>query len=119
MFAGEHFPGSTEAMGNFIENQQGAVFVTRGPDLFPIIHRWNEWRAPHSFADHGGDITFLLQHIINVVGAFKIAGGAAGEGAMPVVGRGHVLAAGQQGADAAAENGLAANGYGVQRRAVK
>ncbi len=109
MLAGEHLAGAAEAVRNLVEDQQRAVFVACGAHLLPIVQRRNERRAAHGLADDGGDIALLRQHILDVIGAKEVARRAAFERAMPIVRRRHVLAAGQQRAGAAAEDGLAAD----------
>src|SRR5256886_8999839 len=119
VFASEHPSGAAKPGRNFIEDKQRAVFVAGGADAFPVVERRNERRAPNGLADDSRHITFFFEDIFNVVGTGEIAGIAAANRAVAMVRRRDAFAASQTPADAAAKNGLAANGNSVERSAMK
>ena len=119
MLAGEHPSGAAESDRDLVEDEQRSVTVAGGTHATPVIGRRNERSAPDGLADDRGDVTLLLEDVINVIGALEAAGGAAAERALQWFGGRDVFAPGEQGADALAEDGFAADGDGVEGSAVE
>ena len=88
--------------------------VASSPNRFPIIGRRDVGSAAHGLSNHRGDVTFFLEHILDVAGALERALGAALEWAMRRVRRRHMLGAGQERADALPKDGFAADRNGVE-----
>lgn len=119
VFAREHLPSPPQAGGDLVQNEQRAVFVTRGPHPPPVVRRRYERRGAHGLADDRGDVTFLFEDVLDVVGALEPAFAAAIPRAMPGIRRRHMLAARQQRAEARAEERLTPDGTGLDRGAVE
>src|SRR5258705_2623785 len=119
MLAGEHFAGAPEADWTFVENQQCAVLVAGGADFLPIIDWRNEGRATDGLCNHSRDVAFFFEDVLDVISTLKVAGLAAFEGAVAVIGRRHMLAPREQRTDAATEYGFTSNRDRVERCAVK
>ena len=104
---------------DFVEDKERAVFIARSANSFPVIRRWNEWNGTNGFADDSRHVAFLLQNVVNVIGASEGTSRAAFEGTMAIVGGGNVFAAGQQRANVPAKERFAPDRYGIQGRAMK
>ncbi len=119
VFAGEHTARAPQADRDFVEDQEGAVPVAGGPNPLPVVEGWDERSATHRLRDHGGDVAFAFEHVVDVVRAGEGARFATPERAMAGVWGRDVFTARQEGADIAAENGFTADGDAIEGGAVK
>ncbi len=116
----EHAARAPETDRNFVEYQQRAVAIAGIADDAVVLRRRNlDVRAADGLDDHGADVFLLGQHVVEVFGAFRVAGAAAAEAARARIARRRVLGAGQQRAHVLAEHGFAADRDGVERGAVE
>ena len=116
----EHRPGAAKADRNLVENEKRAMAVAGAAHRFvvPPGGHLDIGRA-HGLDHHRGNVFFLAQDVLDVLGATRVAGAAAAVHAMLRIAGRRVFGARQERPDAGAKHRLAADRDRIQRRAVK
>src|SRR5882762_10018308 len=74
--------GASEANGNFVQDQQRAMFVAGCAYAFPVISGGYDRYVAHCLANYRGHIPLAFHHILGIVGASERARCPAPKGAM-------------------------------------
>ena len=59
MLVRKHLPGSSEAVGDLIQYQEGSVLVARFSDDLPVIRWRDDGYAADRLSDDGANVSFL------------------------------------------------------------
>ena len=120
MLEREHPAGPAQADRHLVENQQRAVTIAGVADDAVVLGgRDLDVGAADRFDDHGADVLFLAEHVVEVFRALRVAGAAATEAAGGRVARRRVLGPRHERTHVLAEDRFAADRDGVERRPVE
>src|SRR6185437_10388132 len=119
LLMGEHGARAAQPARHLIEDQQRAVartaFAHSGPEP---VRRTEDGGPADGLGNERGKVALAPEHVIYEVGE-ALEGAIRSEEALGKIERRNVLGSGQERADVATEDGLAADRNGVERRPVE
>ena len=117
---GEHSAGPAKADRDLVQDHERAMAIAGVAHDPVVLGRRNlDVGRTHRLDHDRADVLLLPEHVVEVLGAAQVAATAAAETAAARVARWRVLGAREQGPDALAEHGFAADRDGVERGTMK